>query len=266
MDVIEKADRSPKTLSLVFPAYNEQSNIENTVRAALEILPGLAESWEIIVVNDGSRDATGRICDDLARRHPNFHVIHHPVNRGYGAALKSGLLGAKYDLIFFSDSDGQFDLAEISDLLEWTRDYDIVAGYRQKRRDPPHRLLNAWGWNALIRILLGISLRDINCAFKIFHRDIFEKIHIESIGAMVNTEILAQATRLGMRIKEVPVSHFPRRHGTQTGANPRVIANAFRELFGMWQRLRQIEPPPSGIYPRWAVGPAGVKENTSPKN
>jgi glycosyltransferase involved in cell wall biosynthesis len=255
-----------KTLSAVFPAYNEQSNIENTVQAALRVLPNLAESWEIIVVDDGSRDETGRICDDLARRCANFHVIHHPFNRGYGAALKSGLLGAKYDLIFFSDSDGQFDLNEISDLMKWTGEYEIVAGYRKKRRDPVHRRLNAWAWNGLIRVLLGVRVRDINCAFKIFRREIIEKIRIESIGAMVNTEILAQATRLGMRIKEVPVNHFSRRHGKQTGANPLVIAKAFRELFGMWQRLRRIEPAPAGIFQPWSAGPNGDKKNKSRKN
>src|SRR5438477_8012674 len=131
------------TMSVIFPAFNEEGNIRRTVEAAAEVLPKIAMSWEIIVVDDGSSDATTAICDDLKARYPEVEVISHGQNRGYGAALKSGIMAAKYDLIFFSDSDGQFDLRELQQLICWAEDYDIVAGYRAKRQDPLHRRINA---------------------------------------------------------------------------------------------------------------------------
>lgn len=242
-----------KSLSVVFPAFNESANIQHTVESTRRVLPTVAEEWEIVVVNDGSRDQTGLICDDLAGQYPEVRVVHHVTNKGYGAALKSGILAARHGLVFFSDSDGQFDLRELPRLLAWTEHYDIVAGYRAKREDPPHRLLNAWGWNMLVRMLLGIRVRDIDCAFKVFRRQVFDRIQIYSVGAMVNTEILAQATRFGMKIKEIPVTHFPRRYGKSTGANLRVIFKAFRELFRLSSKLRRLDHDQEGLYAQlWA--------------
>lgn len=245
--------RTVKSLSVVFPAFNEAGNIQHTVESTRHVLPTVTESWEIIIVNDGSRDQTGLICDDLARQYREVRVVHHPVNKGYGAALKSGILAARHELVFFSDSDGQFDLRELPQLLAWTENYDIVAGYRAKREDPPHRLLNAWGWNMMVRLLLGIRVRDIDCAFKVFRRGVFDRIQIYSVGAMVNTEILAQATRFGMKTKEVPVTHFPRRYGKSTGANLKVVLKAFRELFRLYGKLRRIDHDQEGLYAQlWA--------------
>lgn len=244
------------SLSVVLPAFNEQYNLRATVEAARRMLPGVAEEWEIIIVNDGSGDATGRICDSLADQFPQVRALHHPGNKGYGAALKSGIIAARYAWIFFSDSDGQFDFAEISRLLDHAAANDIVAGYRRKRNDPPYRALNAAGWNMLVRFSLGVHIRDIDCAFKLFRRKVFEKVRIESVGAMVNTEIFSQATRLGMRIREVEVTHHPRIHGQPTGAKLRVIAKAFRELFRMWWKLRNITHEQEGLYPRASSEPA----------
>jgi len=237
-----------RSLSAIFPAYNEAQNIERTVEAARAILPRVATTWEIIVVNDGSRDDTGRICDELAGRYSEVRPVHHPQNQGYGAAVKSGILASRMERIFFSDADGQFDLKELPLLLEHADEYEIVAGYRGKRSDPVHRLVNAWGWNVLVRLLLGIRVRDIDCAFKVFQRRVFEKVNITSVGAMVNTEILAQAKHFGFRTKQVCVSHFPREHGRPTGANLRVITKAFRELFRLWGRLRRIGPDHRGLF------------------
>jgi glycosyltransferase involved in cell wall biosynthesis len=169
-------------------------------------------------------------------------------NRGYGAALKSGILAARYDYIFFTDSDGQFDLQELENLIEWAGHYEIVTGYRAKRQDPPHRLINAWGWKTLVRMVLGVKVRDIDCAFKIFQRSVFDRVQIRSVGAMVNTEILAQAKSFGMRIHEVKVSHYPRRAGKPSGANLRVIAKAFRELFRLWGQLRNVTHEQPGLF------------------
>src|SRR5436190_14106895 len=225
------------SLSVIFPAYNEEKNITRTVESARAILSRVAAKWEIIVVNDGSKDGTAQICDELAENTPDVRVVHHEGNRGYGAALKSGISAARHEYIFFSDSDGQFDLEELPRFLDHARDFDIVAGYRAKRQDPLHRLINAWGWNMLVRALLGIRVRDIDCAFKVFRREVFERIQIRAVGAMVNTEILAQAMKFGMKIKELEVRHLPRCFGRSTGANLYVICKAFTELIRLWSNV-----------------------------
>jgi glycosyltransferase involved in cell wall biosynthesis len=237
-----------RDISVIFPAFNEEGNIRCTVETALKVLPKIATRWEVIVVDDGSSDATALICDDLKARYPEVEVICHGQNRGYGAALKSGIMSAKYDLIFFSDSDGQFDLRDLQQLISWSEDYDIVAGYRAKRQDPFHRRINALGWNVIVRLVLGIKIRDVDCAFKLFRRSVFDHVQIRCVGAMVNTEILAQATRLGMRIHQVKVNHLPRRYGKQSGANVQVIVKAFRELCRLWRKLRHVAPDQAGLY------------------
>ena len=244
----EEVSKPCATMSVVFPAFNEEGNIRCTVETIVKVLPKVAMSWEIIVVDDGSSDATVLICDDLKARYPEVEVIRHGQNRGYGAALKSGIMSAKYDLIFFSDSDGQFDLRDLQQLICWSKDYDIVAGYRAKRHDPLHRRINALGWNVLVRLVLGIKIRDIDCAFKLFRRAVFDQVQIRCVGAMVNTEILAQAIQLGMRIHQVKVNHFPRRQGKQSGTNVHVIIKAFRELCRLWRQLRHVAPDQAGLY------------------
>ena len=237
-----------QSLSVIFPSFNEEANIRAVVEDACRIIPKFAPVFEIVVVNDGSKDRTGEICDDLAVEFSNVRVVHHAGNKGYGAALKTGIERARYDVIFFTDSDGQFDLREVTTLLEQMDAYDIVAGYRARRHDPPHRLLFAWGWNILVRSVLRTKIRDIDCAFKAFNRHVFNRIQVQSAGAMVNTEIFAQASAFGMTVKEVPVSHFPRRHGEPTGANIAVISKAFRELIRMGRSLRSITPDQLGLF------------------
>ena len=235
------------SLSVIFPAFNEEQNIRTIIEFAQRVLPNLAETWEIILVDDGSQDATRAICDELAALDDQVQTIHHSSNLGYGAALKSGIIAAKHDLIFLTDSDGQFDLKELRQLIRWSNEYHIVAGYRGKRRDSFYRSLNAFGWNALVRLVLGLKVRDIDCAFKLFHREVFSHVQIRSVGAMVNTEILAQATRFGMRIHEVEVTHFPRRYGKASGANIRVILKALRELVRLRHDLRRVPQAHRGL-------------------
>ena len=229
------------SISLVFPAFNEELNIEAAVETARRVLRKYSDVYEIIVVNDGSADRTGEIINRLAREDSAVVALHHVRNLGYGATLGLGLKKARHDFVFFSDSDLQFNLEEIGLLIEWIDSYPIVIGYRANRADPWHRRLNAWGWNRVVRLLLGVRVRDIDCAFKLFHRKVLDQMHITAAGAMVNTEILAQAARRHLKIKELPVSHFPRLKGTQTGANLRVIIRAFAELFRMRNRLKNGE-------------------------
>ena len=231
-------EKRRESISLIFPAYNEEGNIGKAVSQAIEILPNLTDDWEVIVVNDGSRDKTGEILKEYTKINSHILSIHHPSNRGYGAALKSGITSARKDLIFFCDSDLQFYLRELGKLLPWINTYDIVAGYREKRQDSFHRRLNAWGWNMLVRLLLGLKVKDIDCAFKIFKRNVFSRVKIDAVVAMVNTDILSQAMKYGFKLKEVSVSHFPRLQGKQTGANLKVIFRAFKELMRLYKKLK----------------------------
>jgi hypothetical protein len=176
---------------------------------------------------------------------------------------------ASYDLVFFSDSDGQFNFDDLQKLICWAEDYDIVAGYRAKRHDPLYRRINALGWNVLVRLVLGIKVRDIDCAFKLFRRSVFDHVQIRCVGAMVNTEILAQAIHLGMRIHQVKVNHLPRRYGKQSGANIHVVIKAFGELGRLWRKLRHVEIDQAGLYsvtddaPTTPVLPDGASEPSS---
>jgi glycosyltransferase involved in cell wall biosynthesis len=231
-------NRKDVKISVIFPAYNEEENIEKSVDLAIRILPQISKEYEIIVINDGSKDGTGRILDKIALRHPYVRVIHHPKNLGYGAAVKSGIYASRYEFVFLCDSDLQFDLAEMPDMLKWITGYDLVIGYRIKRADHLQRRINAWGWRLLIRIWFGLNVKDIDCAFKLFNRSVFNQIELTYNGAMISTEILVQAQKYGFTIKEIPVSHYPRLRGKQTGANLKVILKAFRDLVKFHRRMK----------------------------
>ena len=227
------------SLSLFFPMHDEEDNAEQSVARALEVLPRLVRTYEVICVDDGSRDRTGEICDRLATEHENVRVVHHPHNRGYGAAVKSGFAAARHDLVFFTDGDLQFDLNELAPFLERIGDADAVVGYRRDRQDAAHRRLFGWAWSKLMWLVLGIDFRDVDCAFKLIRREYLEKIGtLETEGAMVSAELLVKLKRTGARIVELGVGHYPRQSGESSGGNPRVILRAFRELAAMAGRLR----------------------------
>ena len=237
-------------LSLVFPAFNEAENLPTLLENAILIGEGLALDFEIVIVDDGSQDRSAELLAASSARDPRIRAFHHAANRGYGAALRSGLREAHGNLVFFSDADLQFDLAEIQRLLEHAQDFDIVAGFRAPRRDPWIRRVIAWAWGGLVRLLFDLPVRDIDCAFKVFRRDVLDAIPIESIGAFVNTEILVRARAAGFAIKQIPVSHHRRRSGRQSGAHPRVIARALIELSQLYSELqpagnRSDSPRPS---------------------
>ena len=232
-------------LTIVFPARDEERNIGVALDAALAIAPKLCGDLEIVVVNDGSRDGTARALDRRRAEDRRIRVVQHHSNRGYGAALRSGLREARGELVFFTDSDLQFDLSDLVPLLSHTQTFDIVAGYRAPRRDPPGRRILAALWGLVVRVLFGLRVRDIDCAFKVFRREVIEAIPIASIGAFVNTEILVRAACAGYRVQQVPVSHRPRRHGRQSGARPRVILRALVELTSLYRELRRLRLDPA---------------------
>jgi len=227
-------------ISITFPCYNEEANVARMIEASLRVLQRVASPYEVIVSNDGSRDQTQAIAERYAAQYPDIvRVINQSPNRGYGHALKAGLQSARYEWVFFTDGDCQFDLEEIDQLLPYLSDHDIVTGYRKVRRDPFHRRMNSRGWNFLARVVLGVRVRDINCAFRFYRKTLLDAMTILADGAMINAEMYARANALHARIKEVPVTHYPRTAGAQTGANPRVILKAFRELFALRKSLRQ---------------------------
>ena len=220
--------------------YNEEGNIEHAVTSAVAVLAGVTDCYEVIVVDDGGRDRTAAIADRLAAENPRVRVVHHPVNRGYGAALRSGLAAAQYPLIVLADGDNQFDLGELSVLLRGLGTFDIVSGYRIARHDPVVRRLYAFMYNRLARFLFNIPVRDVNCGFKVYRRDLLERLlpQLRSTGALINVEMLARARKLGATVTEVGVHHYPRETGQPTGGNPGVIVRAFRELLELWRELR----------------------------
>ena len=186
---------APRSISVFFPCYNEQGNVAGVVEQAEAVLKGIGADYEIIVVDDGSADDTGRIADRIAAANPRVRVVHHPHNQGYGAALQSGFRAAAKDLVFFSDGDGQFDLAELPPWLPLVQQYDMVIGYRMNRQDNASRKVMGWLWTQLTCLLFSMRVRDVDCAFKLFRRDLFNHIKMESTGALISTEILARATR-----------------------------------------------------------------------
>ncbi len=226
-------------LSVVLPAYNEEANIERVVRGCQDYLAGTGLDYELVVVNDGSRDRTGEILDRLAGEILQLHPQHHPQNQGYGSALRTGFAAATKRFVFYTDGDGQFDIRELDVVLPLATDEDhIVTGYRIERSDPFIRKLNArlfGGW--LVRIMLNVRVRDLNCAFKLIPQKVLKAITLESTGALINAELYGRAIRRGFAIKEVGVHHYPRTAGVQTGAHPLVIFRAFYDLFRLRRKI-----------------------------
>ncbi|HEX8732291.1 MAG TPA: glycosyltransferase family 2 protein, partial [Ktedonobacterales bacterium] len=219
-----------KSLSVILPAYNEEALIASTVRSVVETLSRWGLEFEVVVVNDGSRDRTREIIEALAARDRRIRPITHSVNRGYGAALVTGFESAENDLIFFMDSDGQFDIGELATFLPLEQQYDAVWGYRTDRKDTWMRRLNAWGWKQLVRLFLGVSVRDVDCAFKLFRAEFFRMHRLETRGAMINAELLYKLRGDGCKIAQVGVRHIERKAGRATGARPAVILRAIKEL------------------------------------
>lgn len=228
-------------LSIFFPFWNEGENIEEVISKALFIAPKVAVRWEIIMVDDGSTDETLDIANSLASKNQNLSVVSLHPNRGYGAALKAGFEHSKYKYIVFTDGDLQFDFSEVPKFIEKIEDEDIVIGYRKVRRD--QKILKRLLLMNLLKvgdfILFGIRFKDIDCGFKMFRKEAIDAISpLRSEGAMITTEILAKAIRKKLKIKEVGVEHYIRRHGLQTGANFPVVMRAILESMTLWLDIK----------------------------
>ncbi len=228
-------------LSVFFPAYNEEGNIKNTVEKAKKVLQKITDKWEIIIVNDGSSDKTEEISQKLVSEDKKIKLITHSPNRGYGAAVKSGLYNAQYDWIAFTDSDGQFDFSEITNFIEkqYETNADLVVGYYKKRQVSKFKVITSKMWELAVFLLFGLKVHDIDCGFKLISKRVVDKIpKLESErGAFISSEFLIKAKKTGFKIVEIPVTHFPRTKGTGTGRNIDVIIKSFIDLFNLWQKL-----------------------------
>jgi len=229
-----------KNLSVFFPVFNEEGNIATTVNKAVVVLDKLKIDYEIIVVNDGSTDKTAQVVEKLTGQNSKIKLISHPQNLGYGEALKSGFYNARYDVVVYTDGDGQFDFSEVTKFLEKIKDNDLVIGYRIKRRDPLFRILFKKGWKLSLLLSFGMTLKDVDCGFKMIKKSVLAKIpHLESTrGAMINAELAISAKKYGFKVGQVGVNHYPRLTGVPTGAGLRVIFRSYIDLLRLWWKLK----------------------------
>ncbi|MBN1138564.1 MAG: glycosyltransferase family 2 protein [Anaerolineae bacterium] len=227
------------TISLVLPAHNEAENIEPVVTEAVPALAAVSDDYEIIVVDDGSKDDTAGVARRLMETEPHLRLVQHPVNKGFGAAVLTGFTSATKDWILYTDADRQFVLAELANFAPFTDKADLIAGYRAPRRDPFLRVLYGKGWSMLCTLFFGYTVRDVDCGFKLLRREIIDQLadKIDSRGATFSIEWLVRAKRAGYRFVELPVTHRPRVAGSQSGARLSVITRAFRELFRLRLKL-----------------------------
>jgi glycosyltransferase involved in cell wall biosynthesis len=225
-------------LSIILPCFNEAPNVAAAVADAQRAAALHAQNHEVIVVDDGSSDQTGAIAARLAAADDRVRVVTHEHNRGYGAAVRSGLAASRGDWVLLTDGDRQFDLLELERLVGLTDRCDLIAGYRVLRADPIHRRLAARAWNIVTRRSFGVAVRDVDCAFKLMRGDAVRSLPLQSDGAMISTELVVRAQQAGWVIAEVGVQHLPRVAGSPSGGDPRVVLRAFRERRAFSRRLR----------------------------
>ncbi len=229
-------------ISVFFPAYNEEANIKETVTKAEKVLNKIAEKYEIIVVDDGSKDNTSKIVKKLSKKNKKIKLIEHEKNKGYGAALISGFKNSKYKWIAFTDSDGQFDFTEIKKFIKTQNktNADLVVGYYLSRKVSSLRKINTLMWQLVVKTIFGLNVKDIDCGFKLIRKKVIKTVlPLQSQrGAFISTEFLVKAQKNNFKIVEIPVHHYERKQGQPTGADLKVIVSSFIDLFKLWRRLR----------------------------
>lgn len=224
-------------LSIILPAYNEEENLCTAVTRALGVVEKLARNYEVMIVDDGSNDGTAALAQELAaQNYPRVRVLRQPVNQGYGAALRAGFRHSRYELVFFTDSDNQFDISELKYFLPLADQFDMVTGFRVYRFDPVLRSMLSWIYNRIVGLLFRVRVRDVDCAFKLMRREVVSQITVESNNFFVCCELLAKARKWNFRIAEKGVRHFPRTAG-ESRVRASDIPRTLSTLIRMWQRI-----------------------------
>ncbi|MFN7978973.1 MAG: glycosyltransferase family 2 protein [Vicinamibacterales bacterium] len=233
------ASTTPPSLSIFFPAYNDSGTIASLAIRALQVAETLTPDYEVIVVNDGSRDNTGEILDELARLYPDhFRPVHHQVNRGYGGALRTGFASATKDLVFYTDGDAQYDPGEVTELWKALRDdVDWVNGWKISRSDPLHRIVIGRVYHHTVKLLFGLTVRDTDCDFRLMRRRIFDTVRLEKNSGVICLEMMKKFKDAGFRVAEVPVHHYHRTHGKSQFFNFRRIARTGVDVMKLWWSL-----------------------------
>jgi glycosyltransferase involved in cell wall biosynthesis len=229
------------SISVILPAYNEGENIERIIKNSFSFLcrQDVFKEYEIIVVDDHSIDNTAEILRNLTNKIATLKVVTHFENLGYGKALMTGVKNSRYSLLLFMDADGQFKIESINNLIKYISNYDIITGYRCKRKDPFFRIALGKIYTSLVSVLLGLNFKDINCGFKLFKKEVMQS-HYRFNRGLFYTGVFLDAKSKGFRVKEIPVEHFPRLNGKQTGASPKVLSNAAVDIIKLiFLRLRE---------------------------
>jgi glycosyltransferase involved in cell wall biosynthesis len=230
--------RKPTGVSVFFPAFNDSGTIASMVIRAVKTASALTPDYEVIVVNDGSTDATAEVADELARTYPHVRVVHHPANRGYGGALQTGFRSATKEWIFYTDGDAQYDPAELA--LLWTRisdAVDLVNGYKISRSDPLHRIVIGRLYHHIVSTLFGLTVRDVDCDFRLLRRSIFDRIRLEKSSGVICLEMMKKITDAQFRIVEVPVHHYHRAYGKSQFFNFRRVYKTGIDVLRLWLAL-----------------------------
>lgn len=231
-----------KSLSLFFPCYNEELNVGGMIEQAVQVGESYGVDYEVVVVDDGSRDQSAQIIQKWSQKNPRVRLIQHPKNLGYGAALRTGLKSVTKDLVFLTDGDSQFRLSDIDKLFFKIDSCDVVVGYRLQRQDKAHRRLNGFLWTQLNKALFGLTIRDVDCAFKLFRRKTLEGLELKSNHLLIHSEILARIKKKGYKIEEVGVTHYPRVAGKATATALKSILKTFKELGELYWDINSTKP------------------------
>ncbi|MGA8017194.1 MAG: glycosyltransferase family 2 protein [Candidatus Dormiibacterota bacterium] len=231
------------SLTLVLPVHNESQNLTWLLPHAATVLPSLARSWDLVIVDDGSTDGSGQLATDLAGRlGMRLRVLRHAQKSGYGITVGDGLRAATAEFVAFTDADGQFEIADLALLVPLLDRADLAAGWRRERQDARARELVSWVFNTLVAILYRLPYRDVDCAMKLMRREVLDSLTLEARSALINAELYYKARHAGWRIAQVPVPHHPRVAGRRSGARPRAIARAIKELVLFRFRIRRSLP------------------------
>jgi len=227
-----------RSLTAFFPCYNEEANVEPMIQQLTAVLPQIARKYEVVIVNDGSTDATGSVADRLAKTFQHVRVVHHHKNLGYGASLRTGFTTAKHDWVFFTDGDMQFDVSQLKKFVPHTKEYQVIIGYRKRRAEGSVRALNARIFKLYIDALFRLHVKDIDCAFKLLRTEVIQSLPLQSTGAFTSAEFLYRLKKRGYKFKQLAVDHFPRKFGKPTGNHPKVIIKAGLEALKLYLEMK----------------------------